>query len=205
MFHKSAQGGFMKHPGLNTTQKENRMEEVHQETVLDYLNSFKGLGAKQFLETYNHPFLVENYLAPSSKIKLGRVETISEFELNDIIPPNSKGEDEPILQARVIALEKREIGSSERMIFVGRSANNDIVLANKMVSKLHAYFCQVPGSGVMQLVDMTSTNGTFVNGTRLAPSVKSSLQDEDVISFGPETKLEFFSPASFCQLLQELS
>ena len=57
------------------------MEEVHHETVLDYLNSFKGLGAKQFLETYNHPFLVENYLAPSSKIKLARVETISEFEL----------------------------------------------------------------------------------------------------------------------------
>jgi hypothetical protein len=181
------------------------MEEGQHETVLDYLQAFKGLGVKQFLETYHHPFLVENYLAPSSKIKLARVETISEFELNDIFPPSGKGVDETILQARVIALEKREVDSSERMIFVGRSANNDIVLANKMVSKLHAYFCQVPGSEVMQLVDMTSTNGTFVNGTRLAPSVKSSLQDADVISFGPETKLEFFSPASFCQLLHKLA
>ena len=182
--------------------KGSRMEEGHHETVLDFLKVFKGLGVKQFLEAYNYPFLVENYLAPSSRIKLGRVETISELDLDDIFPPSSKGEDEPILQARVIPLEKRDVDSSERMIFVGRSANNDIVLANKMVSKLHAYFCQVPGSGVMQLVDMTSTNGTFVNGTRLAPSVKSSLQDEDVISFGPETKLEFFSPAAFCQLLQ---
>jgi pSer/pThr/pTyr-binding forkhead associated (FHA) protein len=163
------------------------------------------LGPEQFLATYKHPFLVENYLAPSSKIKLARVETISEVELNDILPSSSNGEDESLLQTRVIPLEKRDIDSSERMIFVGRSVNNDIVLANKMVSKLHAYFCQVPGSGVMQLVDMTSTNGTFINGTRLAPSVKSSLQDEDVISFGPETELEFFSPASFCQLLQELS
>ena len=181
------------------------MEEVHHETVLDYLHSFRGLGPDQFLATYKHPFLVENYLAPSSKIKLARVETISEVEMNDILPSSSNGEDESLLQARVIPLEKRDIDSSERMIFVGRSVNNDIVLANKMVSKLHAYFCQVPGSGVMQVVDMTSTNGTFVNGTRLAPSVKSSLQDEDVISFGPETKLEFFSPASFCQLLQELA
>jgi hypothetical protein len=181
------------------------MEEVHDETVLDYLHSFKGLGPEQFLATYKHPFLVENYLAPSSKIKLGRVETISEFELNDILPSGGNREDESLLQARVIPLEKRDIDSSERMIFVGRSANNDIVLPNKMVSKLHAYFCQVPGSGVMQLVDMNSTNGTFINGTKIAPSVKSSLQDEDVISFGPETKLEFFSPASFCQLLQELS
>jgi len=187
------------------SRRGSRMEEGHHETVLDYLKVFIGLGVKQFLETYNYPFLVENYLAPSSKIKLGRVETISEFDLDDIFPPSSKEEDEPILQARVITLEKREVDSSERMIFVGRSTNNDIVLANKMVSKLHAYFCQLPGSGVMQLVDMTSTNGTFVNGTRLAPSVKSSLEDEDVISFGPETKLEFFSPASFCQLLQKLA
>jgi pSer/pThr/pTyr-binding forkhead associated (FHA) protein len=177
------------------------MEEVHQETVLDYLQSFKGLGTVQFLATYKHPFLVENYLAPSSKIKLGRVETISELEVNDILPSSSNLEDESLLQARVIPLEKREIDSSERMIFVGRSANNDIVLPNKMVSKLHAYFSEVPGSGVIQLVDMNSTNGTFVNGTKLAPSVKSSLQDEDVISFGPETILEYFSPASFCQLL----
>jgi hypothetical protein len=181
------------------------MEEVHHETVLDYLHSFKGLGPEQFLATYKHPFLVENYLAPSSKIKLGRVETISELKLNDIPPASSNQDNESLLQARVIPLEKRDIDSSERMIFVGRSANNDIVLPNKMVSKLHAYFSQVPGSGVIQIVDMNSTNGTFVNGTRIAPSVKSSLQDEDVISFGPETKLEFFSPASFCQLLQELS
>ena len=181
------------------------MEEVHHETVLDYLQSFKGLGLEQFLATYRHPFLVENYLAPSSKIKLARVETISEFELNDIPPSRSNEEDESLLQARVIPLEKRDVDSAERMIFVGRTANNDIVLPNKMVSKLHAYFSQVPGSGVTQLVDMNSTNGTFINGTRLAPSVRSTLQDEDVVSFGPETKLEFFSPASFCQLLQELS
>jgi hypothetical protein len=185
--------------------KGSPMEAENHETVLDYLRIFKELGVKQFLETYNYPFLVENYLAPSSKIKLARVETISEFDRDDIFPPTGDGEDEPIRQARVIPLEKREVDSSERMIFVGRSANNDIVLANKMVSKLHAYFCQVPGSGVMQLVDMTSTNGTFVNGTRLAPSVKTSLHDEDVISFGPETKLEFFSPESFCELLQELA
>ena len=179
------------------------MEEGHHETVLDYLQVFKGLGVKEFLERYNCPFLVENYLAPSSRIKLARVETISEFDLEDIVP--AKEEKESMLQARVIPLQKREVSSSERMIFVGRSANNDIVLANKLVSKLHAYFCQIPGSGVVQLVDMSSTNGTFVNGTRLAPSVKSNLEDEDVISFGPETKLEFFSSAAFCQLLQKLA
>jgi len=80
------------------------MEEVHHETVLDYLHSFKGLGPDQFLATYKHPFLVENYLAPSSKIKLARVETISEVELNDILPSSSNGEDESLLRVPPITI-----------------------------------------------------------------------------------------------------
>ena len=181
------------------------MEEVHDEKVLDYLHSLQGLGVAKFLATYRHSFLLENYLAPSSRTKLGRVETISELDVENLLSPTGTSEDELLLQARVIPLEKRDKDSSDRMIFVGRSANNDIVLLNKMVSKLHAYFCQVPGSRVMQLGDMNSTNGTFINGDRLAPSVKTNLDDADVIAFGPETKLEFFSAPGFCQLLQQLT
>lgn len=181
------------------------MEEVHHEKVLDYLQSLQRLGPEKFLATYKNPFLLENYLAPSSRTKLGRVETISEVEVENLLSPTDTSEDEPLLQARAIPLEKRDKDSADHMIFVGRSANNDIVLLNKMVSKLHAYFCQVPGSGVIQLVDMTSTNGTFLNGDRLSPSVKTNLDDADVISFGPETELEFFSAPGFCQLLQQLA
>ncbi|MFP3870586.1 MAG: FHA domain-containing protein, partial [Syntrophobacteria bacterium] len=79
-----------------------------------------------------------------------------------------------------------------------------IVLCNKMVSKVHAYFRQVPGSLAVQLVDMNSTNGTFVNGQRLVPSMKRSLADGDEVSFGPETQLSFFTTTGFCQLLQQL-
>jgi hypothetical protein len=180
------------------------MEEVHHEKVLDYLQSLQGLGPEKFLATYGHPFLLEHFLTPSSRTKLGRVETISEVDVEDILSPTGSGEDEPLLQARVIPLEKRDKDSADRMIFVGRSANNDIVLLNKMVSKLHAYFSHLPGSRVVQLVDMNSTNGTFLNGDRLSPSVKMNLDDADVISFGPETELEFFSAPGFCQLLQKL-
>ena len=181
------------------------MEEVHHERVLDYLQSLQGLGPEKFLATYNHPFLLENYLAPSSRTKLGRVETISEIDVENLRSPTGTSKDEPLLQARAIPLEKRDKDSADRMIFVGRSANNDILLLNKMVSKLHAYFCQVPGSEIIQLVDMNSTNGTFLNGDRLSPSVKTNLNDADVISFGPETELEFFSAPGFCQLLQKLA
>jgi hypothetical protein len=178
------------------------MEEVHHETVLDYLRSLQGIGPQDFLAAYRHSYLVENYLTPSSRTNLARVETISEMDMEDLISSDQNSED--LFLARVIAVEKRDKNSSERMIFVGRSANNDIVLLNKMVSKLHAYFSKVPGSQIVQLVDMNSTNGTFINEAKISPSVKTRLKDNDVISFGPETRFEFFNPVGFCQLLQRL-
>ena len=181
------------------------MEEVHHEKVLDYLQILQALGPEKFLATYNHPFLLENYLAPSSRAKLGMVETISEVDVEDLLSTTGGSKEEAVLQTRTFPLEKRETDSSDRMIFVGRSTNNDIVLLNKMVSKLHAYFCQVPGSEVVQIVDMNSTNGTFLNGERLSPSVKTNLDDADVISFGPEAELAFFSASGFCKFLQQLT
>ncbi len=181
------------------------MEEVHPDKGLDYLTSLKKLGPKKFVAAHQHAVLLENYLAPSSRIKLARVETIAEMDVKNLESAIDSHEDDTLLLTRVIPLEKRDKNSVERMLFVGRSPNNDIVLLNKMVSKLHAYFCHVPGSEVMQLVDMDSTNGTFVNDSRLAPSVKTNLSDADVISFGPETRLEFFSALGFCQLLQKFT
>jgi pSer/pThr/pTyr-binding forkhead associated (FHA) protein len=132
------------------------------------------------------------------------VVTVSGLEVEEYLSHTTRLEDEALLEALVIPLEKTDVNSPEHMLFVGRSSNNDIVLDNERVSKLHAYFCQIPGSEKFQLVDMNSTNGTFLNGQKLAPSVKQNLEDADVVSFGPETRLEFFSSTGFCQLLEQL-
>ena len=180
------------------------MEEVYRDKAIDYLMSLGRLGPEQFLVTCSQGVLLENYAAPSSRIKLARVETISEPDEEALLVDMGHRQAEALLEARVIPLEKRDINSSERMIFVGRSPDNDIVVLNKLVSKLHAYFCQIPGTTVVQVVDMNSTNGTFINGQRLLPSVKQRLEDADVVSFGPETRLEYFSPNGFYKLLQKL-
>jgi hypothetical protein len=187
------------------------MEEVHHETISDYLTKLRGLGPESFLEAYPHPVLIETHRASSSKSKLAMVETISEAgvvisnESREYFSSSGTSMEEDLLQVRVIPLQKRDVDSSERMLFLGRSANNDIVLLNEMVSKLHAYFCQVPGTQIYQVVDMSSTNGTFVNGERLSPAVKQNLRDADVLSFGPETNLQFFSGPGFCTLLEKLN
>ena len=180
------------------------MAKLSVEKALDYLMNLKNIGPNRFLKNYPHPVLLKNYRTESSRSKLAMVVTVSGSEVEEYLSNAARLEDEALLEALVIPLEKRDVNSPEHMLFVGRSPNNDIVVDNEMVSKLHAYFCQVPGSDNYQVVDMNSTNGTFLNGQRLAPSVKKNLENADVLSFGPETRLEFFSSTGFCQLLQRL-
>jgi len=181
------------------------MEEVYQDKAIDYLNSLKVLGPKQFLALHPCPVLLENYRGLSSKSSLSLLKTVI-GEVSGKIGLKSSGvAADRLLEARVIPVEKRETNSPEHLIFVGRSQKNDVVLLNKMVSKLHAYFARIPGRDSFQVVDMNSTNGTFVNGQRVMPSVKTTLEDEDEIAFGPETRMSFFSAAAFCELLQRLA
>jgi hypothetical protein len=53
-------------------------------------------------------------------------------------------------------------------ILVGRASNNDIVLRNDRISKLHAWF-QLGPRGVWRLHDARSANGTRIDGL-LVPS-----------------------------------
>lgn len=77
-------------------------------------------------------------------------------------------------------------GSQERMAFyvpevlIGRTDDNDIVLAGDNVSMHHARIVQKDSQLV--IADLKSTNGTFVNGRKLsAPHV---VTDKDTFSIG---------------------
>ncbi len=51
-------------------------------------------------------------------------------------------------------------------VLVGRASNNDIVLRNDRISKLHAYF-QCGARGIWRLYDAKSANGTRVDGVAI--------------------------------------
>ncbi|MEU6021631.1 FHA domain-containing protein [Micromonospora sp. NBC_01739] len=73
---------------------------------------------------------------------------------------------------------------------IGRDAAADIVVHDPHLSRRHAEV-RLTGAGV-RLVDLGSTNGTWVNGLRTAEAV--SLTDGDMILIG-RTELRFFDPA----------
>lgn len=73
---------------------------------------------------------------------------------------------------------------------IGRSTNNGIVLPSPEISRRHAHLWH-EGDAIF-LEDLGSTNGTFVNNTRLYDRVE--LYDGDEIQVGDAFRLLFTSP-----------
>jgi pSer/pThr/pTyr-binding forkhead associated (FHA) protein len=65
---------------------------------------------------------------------------------------------------------------------VGRDRTNDIVLDELTVSRCHAVLFVQP-EGII-LIDLDSTNGTWVNGVLAPPDQAVSLTDGDTITLG---------------------
>jgi DNA-binding CsgD family transcriptional regulator len=84
-----------------------------------------------------------------------------------------------VLRGRVFALEP---GSN----MVGRGSAQ-VVLDCDGVSRRHANLT-VSSDGVVTLVDLESTNGTFVNGARID---RMALRESDRIQIGPDVALRF--------------
>ena len=72
----------------------------------------------------------------------------------------------------------RSFGKNE--VLIGRKPSNDIILAGQDVSGTHA--CLQVENGRVTLVDLGSTNGTFVNSERVQVSAQLSPADEIKIS-----------------------
>ncbi|MGB6929805.1 MAG: FHA domain-containing protein, partial [Syntrophobacteria bacterium] len=109
-----------------------------------------------------------------------------------------------VLEARVIEIQERKERTSPPNVTIGRAAQNDIILYNKMVSKAHAYLeISETGEGSC-LVDVESKNGTFLNGSEILSNQSYQLKDGDEISFGPETTVVYFSSRTFHEFLNQL-
>lgn len=68
------------------------------------------------------------------------------------------------------------------VITLGRSNNNDMVVADYAVSQEHAQI--IIFHGMYFIVDMNSTNGTVVNDRPIHPEAKVKVMVNDTIAFG---------------------
>ena len=68
---------------------------------------------------------------------------------------------------------------ASREVSIGRAAENDLVLEDKLVSRLHCRLVAVEGGAVV--MDEGSSNGTWLNGEPLAHPTFLTFNDELVI------------------------
>ena len=109
-------------------------------------------------------------------------------EVADALPRNKPTPDVPVT-ARVTLPDGRthqkvlEFRPGGRRMGVGRVADNDLQLDHASVSKIHAALV-MNREGTLLLADTGSTNGTFINGRRIAYGEARQLVDGDVVTFG---------------------
>ena len=66
---------------------------------------------------------------------------------------------------------------------MGRASDNDLSLNDTSVSKIHAALV-MNQQGTLLVADTGSTNGTFINGRRIAYGEARQIEDGDVVGFG---------------------
>lgn len=70
-----------------------------------------------------------------------------------------------------------------RRLGVGRGTDNDLCLNDNSVSKIHAALMMNRESTLL-VADTGSTNGTYINGRRIAYGEARQIEDGDVVGFG---------------------
>jgi hypothetical protein len=98
----------------------------------------------------------------------------------------------PMPDIQVIARVTQQSGTREvplifrpggRRLNVGRASDNELTLNDASVSKIHAALLMT-GEGTLLVADTGSTNGTYINGRRIAYGESRVIEDGDVIGFG---------------------
>ena len=70
-----------------------------------------------------------------------------------------------------------------RRFNVGRGTDNDLYLNHPSVSKIHAAL-KMSDDGTLLVADTGSTNGTHINGVRIAYGEARPIEEGDVVAFG---------------------
>jgi len=156
--------------------------------------------AAEFAAVHPAPFLVQERSSPVG-------EESAEMQFATLDAGSAAVATEGLLGSASLAdLEALQVGKADGsgfngMVNLGRAENCDLVLNAASVSKFHAFFKQDPVSGVPQLVDGGSTNGTAVNGQRLEAHEPRDLLPRDLVAFGADSVWRFHSPQTFHELV----
>lgn len=169
---------------------------MYQEIVQDFIRAALDLDQAGFVQRVSVPVLIWNAPESSSPFAWGQTQ---ESDLEKTIPSARelllRGNRLPVLQIR----GRRSDRPGE--VQIGRDPSNDVVVKEETISSKHARFVRNDLTGSYAVLDLSSTNGSKVNGRSIFSTKPLILFDGDLISFGDSVFL-FFYPDGWYRVLR---
>src|SRR5581483_5339495 len=158
----------------------------------ELMEAVRGLDDKAFLARFPNPFLLEEGLLRQETRSFGK--------------PGENGDParwDELSERSVFPIQRRDGKVGD--VALGRGALMDIKLDAQSVSSRHAVF-KPPGDGRSRwvVVVTVSTNGTFVDGVRIATGREVELSEATVLRFGPDLRLAFYESQQLLTVLRNL-
>jgi hypothetical protein len=176
---------------------------TREDTVAHYVSRFGGVLESEFVARHPNGFLVEYSRRLFDRDVILQLDTQQASE-RELLEQNEISR-EDLVAGKVFELKKKSPAVDPDKITVGRSMTSDLVLQNKLVSRQHAFFVVPPAGKECLLVDMESTNGTFVNTRKLRAKEPCQLSAGDEILFGYEVRMVYFSSRAFSRFLRQIA
>jgi len=117
--------------------------------------------------------------------------TIDEHIVDETLP-HTKQPDVGELEVEVYPLSKKPGASFPDRITIGRTSNNDVVIADHSVSRLHAYVRRV--GDVWVVADAGSKNGSWLRGEALEARRERPMVSRAILRLG-DVDLTFYLAA----------
>ena len=148
------------------------------------------LGRDEFLASAAPAALVR-YRSQNGDAEPGMdTETIDQDEIEETLPHGKVLSDQ--LDLEVYPLAKKPGASFPDRITIGRTGNNDVVLADTSVSRLHAYIRR--GNSGWVVADAGSKNGSWIAGAELEARRETPLPSRAMLRFG-DVDVTFYTAA----------
>lgn len=155
------------------------------------------LGREEFLAAAAPAALVRERSAYDSNPTSGVHTLTMDQEIEETLP-NGRDTPSPFSDLEIYPLSKKAGASFPDRITIGRTSNNDIVIPDTSVSRLHAY---VKRDGERWLVaDAGSKNGSWLAGKALAARKERPLPSRAVLRIG-DVDLTFYLAADLFEAL----
>ena len=145
----------------------------------DFVAVAIGSTAARFTQEFPHPFLLLRLRQEEGRSDDWNFNTRTFTNFKPTLP--KLGQDAAAYQA--FALVKAVHNPWPDRISIGRARNNDVVLADSSVSKLHLHLVRSP-DGSFAVQDSGSRNGTQVAGVRARPGEIIPLKFGDLLTIG---------------------